>query len=222
MTGFAPDRTCFNQLMGCLHPSSDGRRGKTRSISPTQSFLLPTHDDISGTTEDIFMYPLLAVCLLPAQPGCPPEISGEDRKSISFFFFIFAFSTFLIIYRPCWRWGRKLKDIKSLPPIYPDACSNSCSNSFLSSSDSYPSAPTELPKVPAPLQTLPLHPSHSRLWIPKDKASSMWLLTLVRCNPVNPGSCLFLSVSVILTQTFPKHPGYRGQTPFFPGMSECV
>lgn len=172
------------------------------------------------------MYPLLAVCLLPALPGCPPKISGEDRerKSISFFIFIFAFSTFLIIYRPCWSWGRKPKDIKSLTPIYPDACSNSCSNSFLSSSDSYPCAPAELPKVPAPLQPLPPHPSHSRLWIPKDKASSMWLLTLVRYNPVNPGSCLFLSVSVILTQTFPKHPGYRGQTPFFPGMSEqkCV
>lgn len=117
---------------------------------------------------------------------------------------------------------KKLKDVKPYTPNYPDTCSNSCSNSFISSSGSYPCAPAELPKVPAPLQTLPPRPSHSRLWIPKDKASSMWLLAMSWWVIIlwTLDLSLFLSVSVTLTQTFPKQLGYRGQTSFFPGMSE--
>lgn len=72
---------------GCLHPSCDGRGGRTRSISPVHSFLLPTHEDISGT-EDTFIYPLLVLCPLPALPGCPPEISGEEtERGKEYFFF---------------------------------------------------------------------------------------------------------------------------------------
>lgn len=94
VTGFAPDRTCFNQLMGLPAPLIWWEKRKDQEHQPTHSFLLPTYKDISGTFEDIFIYPLLLLCLLPALPGCPPEIREEEtdrEKKYSFFHLYICF-----------------------------------------------------------------------------------------------------------------------------------
>lgn len=69
---------------GCLHPSSNGRGGRTRSFSPTHSFLLPTHEDISGTTEAS-----LSICYYFCAHSQPClavlQRSVEKRQNNSFF-----------------------------------------------------------------------------------------------------------------------------------------
>lgn len=94
---------------------------------------------------------LSAITFVPTPS--PAWLSSRDQwrrdRVIHFFMFIFASNTFLIIKGPCWKWGRKLKDIKPATPIDSDTFSSSCSDSLLSSSDSYPFAPAELLKVPA-------------------------------------------------------------------------